>query len=145
MALPSFLSPNVPSAKLVLTSAHIACLSERSVALAKRLFRRFANSHARVATATISRGVFNHSCGCFRKKSFYLSLFQSNIRRHFCRRVIISRCLSRRIIIFHRFSPSKIFSRLPHSDNPTAPTVSNRSLWFCRRFCLRTFRPQNWF
>ena len=101
----------------------------------KTAFPTFCEQPCACCGATISRGVFNHSCGCFRKKSFYLSLFQSNIRRQKCRR----------IIIFHRFSPSKIFSRLPHSDNPTAPTVSNRSLWFCRRFCLRTFRPRNWF
>ncbi len=159
MVFPSFLSPKVPSLKFDRTSAHIACLSERSAALAKRRLRRFANSHARVASATVSRGVFNPSCGCFRKKPFYLSLFQSNNRRQKCRRIIISRRLCaellffvvcapnyylpspvRRITIFRLLSPTKIFSLPTRSDNQAAPTVSNRLRWSFRRFCRRKCR-----
>ena len=65
----------------------------------KTAFPTFCEKPCACCGATISRGVFNHSCGCFRKKSFYLSLFQSNIRRQKCRRIIISL----------RLSPSKIF------------------------------------
>lgn len=72
MVLPSFLSPNVPSAKLVLTSAHIACLSERSAALAKRRFRRFANSHARVAQKQFRAAYSIFLAGAFAK---YLLIF----------------------------------------------------------------------
>ena len=76
MVLPSFLSPNVPSAKLVLTSAHIACLSERSSALAKRLFRRFANSHARVAEQQFRAAYSILPAGAFAKNLFIFHFFK---------------------------------------------------------------------
>ena len=42
----------------------------------KTAFPTFCEQPCACCGATISRGVFNPSCGCFRKKSFYLSLFK---------------------------------------------------------------------